>query len=259
MHTQRALQTHRALQLHRTSQLDRASCLRRFVTFIGLLGFATASVLVTTPLTSFASPTPIVAAPEWQEVHHDDLVTVYRKEVEGSDILALKGTGQLDAPMGKILSVVMDAEHRAEWMEQVEEVEVLKQISPTERIVYMHLSPPWPIKDRDVVINEKVVVDKAAHKISLLLKSVEDASRPERDDRVRAIIYQATFELTSADHGKQTAMVAESHADPKGSIPKFIVNLYQKSLPRKTLVRLLDRVHEANIPEHPLAREVASP
>lgn len=207
----------------------------------------------------FASPTPIKAVSEWQEVHHDDLVTVYRKEVEGSAILALKGTGQLDAPMGKILSVVMDAEHRAEWMEQVEEVEILKQISPTERIVYMHLDPPWPIKDRDVVIHEKVVIDKFAHKISMLLKSVEDPSRPEREDRVRAIIHQATFELTSADHGKQTAMIAESHADPKGSIPNFIVNLYQKSLPRKTLVRLLNRAHETHIPEHPLAREVAVP
>lgn len=224
--------------------------LSRVVTLASLIFAASAS--------ASASPTPATAASEWQEVHQDDLVTVYRKKVEGSDVLALKGSGQLDAPMGKILSVVMDAERRTDWMEQVKSVEVLKQISPTERVVYMHLSPPWPIRDRDLVIRETVIIDKAAHKISMLLKSVEDPSRPERDDRVRAIIHQATFVLTSADGGKQTAMIAESHADPKGSIPSFIVNLYQKKLPRKTLLRLLDRVRGSDVTEHPLARDVAT-
>lgn len=231
--------------------------LHRITILASLLCIASASASLATLPAALANPTPATEAGNWQEVHRDELVTVYRKKIKGSDVLALKGTGQLDAPMGKILSVVMDAERRADWMEQVKSVEILKQISPTDRVVYMHLSPPWPIQDRDLVIRETVIIDKTAQKISILLKSVEDPSRPERSDRVRAIIHQATFELTPVDGGKQTAIIAESHADPRGSVPKFIVNLYQKKLPRKTLFRLLDRVREPDVTEHPLAREVA--
>jgi hypothetical protein len=217
-----------------------------------LLASTIASISLATPLAALANPTPIEH--EWEEVHRDDMVTVYRKEVEGSDILALKGTGTLDAPMSKLWSVVMDAEHRSEWMEQVKEVEVVRQISPTDRIVYFHLSPPWPIQDRDLVVEEKFEVDRAAHKITMRFKSVEDASHPVRSDRVRAELYSGSFELASVDGGKRTEMTAESHADPKGSIPKFIVNLYQKSMPRKTLLKLLERSRDPAVTESAAAR-----
>lgn len=202
---------------------------------------------------AYAIPAP---AHEWEEIHHDDLVTVYRKEVEGSDVLALKGTGTLDAPIGKILGVVLDVKRRPEWMEQVKSVEVIREISPNERIEYMHLSPPWPVKDRDIVVDEKVEVDRAAHKITVRMKSVEDPSHPVRPDRVRAMLYSATFEVTPADGGQKTAMVAESHSDPKGSIPKWVVNFFSKNMPSKTLTKLLARVREPGVTDYPLASEV---
>jgi cysteine synthase len=88
------------------------------------------------------------------------------------------------------------------------------------------------------------------------MKSVQDATRPVRDDRIRAELYDATFVATPVDGGAKTAMVAESHADPRGSIPKWIVNIYQKDMPSKTLRRMLDRISKVAVAESPWAREV---
>jgi hypothetical protein len=141
-------------------------------------------------------------------------------------------------------------------MEQVESAEIIKEFSPMDRIVYLHLDPPWPITDRDAVLRETLEVDRANKKITLRIKSVEDPSRPVRDDRVRANIRHAFFEITPIEGGKKTAMIAESHADPKGSIPKFLVNLYQTRLPRKTLLSLLVRTQKEDVKEHPLVTEI---
>jgi len=198
-----------------------------------------------------------VAPPgEWEEIHRDELVTVYKKEIEGSDILAVKGVGTLDAPFAKVLSVVLDAPHRPQWMEQVEGVEVVRQISPTECIAYWHLSPPWPIRDRDLLIRETIEVDSANKRITLRMKSIEDPAFPPRADRIRAELFDASFVATPVDGGTKTAMIAESHADPKGSIPKWVVNIYQKDMPTKSIRRMLARANQADIAEHPLAREL---
>jgi hypothetical protein len=184
---------------------------------------------------------------------------VYKKDVQGSDILAVKGVGTLDAPFAKILSVVLDAPNRSKWMEQVEGVEILKTISPTEKIAYWHLSPPWPIRDRDLVIRETLEIDKAAKRITLRMQSIEDPAYPPRPDRIRAELFDASFVATPVDGGTKTAMIAESHADPKGSIPKWVVNIYQKDMPTKSIRRMLKRANEPEIADSPLAHDLLAP
>ena len=205
------------------------------------------------PQRAWGNPTPIA---EWEEIHKDDLVTVYKKEVEGSDVLAVKGVGTLNASFAKIVGVVLDAPHRSEWMEQVKGVEVLKEISPLERIAYWHLSPPWPIRDRDLVIREKVEIDPVTKTITLHMNSIEDPAYPPHSDRVRAELFDATFIATPIEGGLKTAMIAESHADPKGSIPKWVVNIYQKDMPTKSIKRLLEKVADPAVTESPLALRI---
>lgn len=208
------------------------------------------------PFLSCLASASVAPPAEWEEIHHDELVTVYKKDVQGSDVLAVKGVGTLNAPFAKVLNVVLDAPRRSQWMEQVQDVQVLRVVSPTERIAYWHLSPPWPIRDRDLIIRETVEVDRAAKRITLRMKSIEDPTHPERSDRVRAVLFDASFVATPVDGGARTAMIAESHADPKGSIPKWVVNIYQKDMPTKSIRRMLKRANEPGIADDPLALEL---
>lgn len=214
-------------------------------------------VIFATLLSCFASAS-VTPPAEWEEIHRDELVTVYKKDVQGSDVLAVKGVGTLDAPFAKVVSVVLDAPSRSKWMEQVESVEILKVVSPTERIAYWHLSPPWPIRDRDLVIRETIEIDKAAKRLTLRMQSIEDPAYPPHPDRIRAELFDASFVASPVDGGTRTAMVAESHADPKGSIPKWVVNIYQKDMPTKSIRRMLKRANEPEIAEDLRARELLS-
>ena len=61
--------------------------------------------------------------------------------------------------------------------------------------------------------------------------------------------------LTAVDEGKRTKAMVEIHADPMGSIPKWIVNLFQKSWPRNTLIGMQQQLQKPDIPEMQLVKD----
>jgi hypothetical protein len=84
--------------------------------------------------------------------------------------------------------------------------------------------------------------------------SVTDKLAPETDDYVRGHFKEGKFELTVAERTnkdgtktKGTLVVAEVVVDPRGSVPKFIVNMVQKSWPHKTLTALRKQVAKPDI------------
>ena len=58
--------------------------------------------------------------------------------------------------------------------------------------------------------------------------------------------------------GQKTLVVTEIHADPKGSLPTWVVNMFQKDWPVKTIRNLRAQVAKGDIKESPdLASQVA--
>lgn len=190
-------------------------------------------------------PSAAVEAP-WQEVSRSAEVTVYRRHVAGSDVLAFKAVSVIEAPIAKIVTVMKDTPRRQEWADRVKKAEILHEISPFERVEYVHLSTPWPVKDRDVVYRAIFKFDKQRREIAIQLHSTEDSQRPETKDKIRAVLYSARFVLRPLT-AQTTLVLAEAHGDPKGSIPKWIVNRLQKSAPRKTLQNLKKQLAKPGI------------
>ena len=74
-----------------------------------------------------------------------------------------------------------------------------------------------------------------------------DDSGAPKTDYVRGEFTYGTFTLTSIEGGKKTRVLAEVLADPKGSVAKWIVNLFQKDWPHKTIESLRKQVAKPDI------------
>jgi hypothetical protein len=183
---------------------------------------------------------PAFASTDWELVSKSDEVTLYRKEVPGSSVLAYKAEGKIEAPLAKIMSVVRDTARLPEWTYRVKHAEILEETSPNERIEYIQGSAPWPVKNRDVVVKRTFTYAAAEQLIRMCMESIEDARRPEASERVRAHIYPSCFVFKP--ERLTTRIEAELHGDPKGSIPKWIVNMIQKRAPGVSLRNLKKRV-----------------
>jgi len=211
--------------------------------------FALVTVLA---LPSFAAQTPVETP--WEVLSNDDGILVHRKEIPGSPVVAFKGEAVIEAPIAKVASVLYDTSRKMEWVAKLAEAKDVRMISNFERIEYNHTSTPVVLKDRDFVFHAKVDLDRANQRMRIALKSVEDAFMPDEGKYVRGELLNSAYTLTSLEGGTKTRLKVEIHADPKGSVAKWIVNLFQKSWPRKTLEGIRKQVAKADVKEHALVK-----
>ena len=188
-------------------------------------------------------------AGEWQEMDSDNGFISYSKEIEGSKLVAFKGVGDIDAPISKLLWVLTDNVHRAEWVDRLYETKELDRIGEHEFVVYQAYRLPVFISNRDYVYRGKATTQDDGSVI-VTLASEEHPDAPETIG-VRAHLNQSSYTLTPAADGKTTVTV-EIHTDPKGLLPSWLVNLIQKSWPLKTLNGLATQVQKDFVTDYPL-------
>jgi hypothetical protein len=208
---------------------------------------ASSSAPVQAPLLPPVRPVPVHT---WEKIGDNDGIIAYRREVPGSPLIAVKGEGVVNASIVRVASVLVDTSRATEWIDRLVESRVVRQVSDTETVHYDHIGTPIVMKDRDFVTRAKLEFDNAGKKVILKMHSVTDPLAPPTD-YVRGQIMESYFIMTSMDHGTKTHISVEVHADPKGSIAKWIVNMFQKSWPHNTISRLRTQVAKPDIKDHP--------
>lgn len=152
----------------------------------------------------------------------------------------------MKAPLLRVAAVLADVDRSREWVDSVVESRELRRISDTESISYSHVGSPPLVADRDFVLHGDLVVTPG--RVEIRVKSVvaDDIMPPGR--YVRGDVHDSAFVLTTEPDGS-TRVVAEIHADPKGSIPTWVVNLFQKGWAVKTIRSLREQVKKPDIVE----------
>ena len=193
---------------------------------------------------------PGVSTLTWEKIDESDGVLVFKQEVPGSDVIAFKGEGVINAPILRVGSVLVDVPRVPEWMDSVVEARTLRKASETEYIEYDHIETPIVLKDRDFVTSNRLEVDVSAKQIRIITRSVEEPLAP-KTSFVRGTILSGRWVLTSIDGGQRTHMLTELHTDPNGSVPKWIVNLFQRGWAKNTIESLRKQVAKSDIQIHP--------
>ena len=170
----------------------------------------------------------------WQSMGTKDGISVSRKEVPGSPIIAFHGEGDINAPLIQCATVVLDDDRGPEWVDSLVEAKVVRVINPLEYIEFNHIGTPPLIRDRDFVTDVKMTVDPVAKSFTVKYQSVDEPLMPP-GKWVRGEMMYTYFVLTSIDNGTRTHISCELFADPKGWLPKWLVNLFQQDWPINTI------------------------
>ncbi len=176
----------------------------------------------------------VALAGDWEQVQDTDGVKVYSRELPDRAIKSVKGTGIVDAPVLKVALVLVDNARAPEWVDSLAEARVVRMISPSEYVEYNHVSMPLVVSDREFVTRVTMKVDR--EKKTVVIRSVpgEDPEVKKNDSRVRGEL-SALYVLESIDGGKRTRLSVEVDADPRGSLPAWVVNFFQKDWSRDTI------------------------
>jgi hypothetical protein len=188
-------------------------------------------------------------AADWEEIYTADGVIVSKKDVEGSRFVAFKGDTVMDADISTVLYVLLDNDHRVEWVDRLYENRVLETIDQHEYVLYQAFDLPAMFASRDYVYHGKATRDPDTGVVTLKMASTEHASAPETVG-IRAELTDSRYRLTPTDDGK-TRVEVEISTDPRGWMPVWLVNMIQRDWPQKTLNGVrgqLDKPFTGNYP-----------
>ncbi len=195
-------------------------------------------------------PTNPLTAADWEFVKEKKGVQVYKKEIAGSPLVGFKGAMLMQAPITKVAEILLndDIESKRLWIDMIQEFRFLEN-GHRHAVSYSSYDLPWPLADRDYVVQSDLAVDWQANELRLTLKSVEHPNAP-KSVGVRAELTESQYVLQPRGDDK-TFVTVEIVTDPKGMLPAWLVNIIQSDWPSNTLSQLEIQAKKPETIHHP--------
>lgn len=189
----------------------------------------------------------------WRPEKSGDGIHVYSRAVEGSSVRAVKAEVAVDAAFEDAVALLLDASQRPRWDELCTEASVVRQVSETEDVVYIHNDLPWPVSDRDMVLRRVWSVD-ADRSRAQIRASVIDGVLPEIAGRVRVTHADGVWTIKRGD-ATGVRITTEIHADPGGPVPDWLMNALSVQGPYKALRNIRHLLKSSRSAPSPELRE----
>ena len=169
-------------------------------------------------------------AAEWTLKSDADGIRVLSRDESDSAVVSFRGEGTVDQPLASLYEILSKPELYHLWMPMYKDSKILEDRSRWHKIVSIHIGMPWPVKDR-AFINEGLVVDGPDGSMVLSIRSI---SYPYQDEsKVLGWTQRSQFLIRPGKTPSETWVEVELNQDPRGDIPKWMVNWVQASWPRK--------------------------
>jgi hypothetical protein len=133
----------------------------------------------------------------------------------------------------------MDIKSSAEWLYHTADDYIVKQVSPRELYYYSLVEMPWPVSDRDFIAHLTVSQDAVTKVITIDGPCVSNMV-PVKEGIVRIADSNGKWVLTPLNKGR-VKIVYTLHADPGGSLPAWLINMFVTKGPSQSFRKL--KVH----------------
>jgi hypothetical protein len=163
------------------------------------------------------------SAQAWQLEKDKHGVAIYTRDLPGERIRELKAVTKMKTSVDRLVSIYLDGDNHVKWFPSCRESRVVRRLSPTNLWIYRAIDNPWPVKDRDYVIDVHLTRNAQTGEAVIAYSDVKGAV-PERDDRVRVkkLASSWTFLPTKDGYVLVTYVI---RFDPGGGTPASFINM----------------------------------
>jgi hypothetical protein len=169
---------------------------------------------------------------QWSKTGESKGIISYSRQSRSTGIYEIYSAGMVNAPIASIEALLRDVSARPQYVYACAETSYadipgLKNTSDV-HYVYNRTSMPAFLNDRDCVVKTVWTIDKTSGTIFCRSESIDSDYRFKSNIvRMPKVVTQYTLIPRGSD---LTLVICQAIADPGGSIPAFVVNMFTKSL-----------------------------
>lgn len=180
--------------------------------------------------------TPIFAAETAKLSINKNNIKVWTIQNSNNPMISYKAETTFDTTLERAVAMVLDVERAKDWIPNVASTQVLSQdLSKGEYKLYMVLDFPFPLKDRDLIMQGKMYKD-ATGTIQIKNKAIQQG-KAENPNYVRLKKYQGDWTFNTLSDGK-IKVTTTGYADPEGVIPQSVTNMLVQQQPYQMLQKM---------------------
>jgi hypothetical protein len=176
----------------------------------------------------------------WYLKKTENGISVYLRDLPDSRLKELKSVVKLKTSLSSIVALLSDFGAYPEWVYRCEKSSTLKKISDTEVIHYQTVTAPWPVDNRDFVVDVKWSQDERTGVVSQSASSLPRFI-PLMAGHVRITEFKASWTLSPLPGG-WVNVEYQLRVDPGGNVPAWLVNLAVVEGPYETTLHMKDLV-----------------
>ena len=180
---------------------------------------------------------------KWTKSYEKDGIEVLVAKLSDSNLWAFRAKGIIKAPIYGLMTVLRDVENSNKWSPRLIIKKTIEDKSDVEATTYQVHNLPWPASNRDLVLKNKLFLDREKMFLKILSYSVERKSHPVTSKNVRGQMKFGVIAVRPLKNNR-VFMDIKFHFDPKGYLPALLVNPIQKRWPYNFLKGLEKRSRE---------------
>ncbi|MFT6552032.1 MAG: hypothetical protein ACJA1I_002079 [Zhongshania marina] len=182
------------------------------------------------------APLTFAQSDDWRLEKTDQGIKVYSRAVADSPIRAVRGEVAINTDVDSAVNLLASVERRPSWDEMCVEAYLVASPAADVEQIYVHHDLPWPVKDRDMIMEVKWYRDDESGVATMHGRAITNGV-PEYSDRVRVHKSVNSWVITPLAAGG-ISLAAEMHADPAGPIPAWLLNWLSVEAPITTLQKI---------------------
>jgi hypothetical protein len=179
---------------------------------------------------------------EWTLKKDKDGIKVYTGKMTDSKFNAIKVSCDLKGNLSALASILLQPSLQPEWVIATKTSKLIKQLAPNHIYYYNIATIPWPLANRDMVIDLKIVQDSVTKKMTITANSIENVL-PNMKGLERIPYTNAIWEVTpigvNSIHVEYFLKI-----NPGGGVPAWIVNMFIAKAPFESFENLSKIIQE---------------
>ena len=174
-----------------------------------------------------------LSAQSWVFVKEKEGIRLFTRKEANSSVKSFKGDVYLHTQIEKVYSLITNVKNFDWWDDDISEIKVLHYEKDKVIQYYLIYDVPWPIADRDLVVDSHITIDPVTGIISVEARSLLNVI-PEKPDLVRIKKYWQTWTLVPVEKDL-VHLILEGSVDPGGSVPAWLANMVITETPLKVI------------------------